>query len=267
MSSQNVCDYVRRHIAQHESLGKICESIIDYCIAPDADLEKSGVGCDNMTIVIVAILHGRTLEEWYDWVSDRVERGHGYETPTEFRPLYGPRRGYSWDFSHNAGGRVAFDLRIPVYADDSSDEDMEEESEDGQGLFGAQAQGEGKGKGKAVVGKGKGKEVARPDGEGSAERDADMEAGANEGAEGAEYESEESSEDGRLPPGFTRTGLTSVGRPLVAGPPELKNLGAGAGGVKPEKQLVHLPEGDAPSSAVRVEGLMDTSEDPTRTEV
>ncbi|KZO96948.1 protein phosphatase 2C, partial [Calocera viscosa TUFC12733] len=88
MSSQNVCDYVRRHVASRLPLGKICESIVDYCLAPDADLEKSGVGCDNMTIVIVAILHGRTLEEWYDWVAERVETGHGYETPSEFKPLY-----------------------------------------------------------------------------------------------------------------------------------------------------------------------------------
>ncbi|EJU03102.1 PP2C-domain-containing protein [Dacryopinax primogenitus] len=249
MSSQSVCDYVRRHVAHRMPLGKICESLVDYCIAPDADLEKSGIGCDNMTVIIIAILHGRTLEEWYDWIVDRVERGFAYPTPSEFKPLYGPRRGYSWDFTRSNTGRLAFDLRIPSsYVDDSSDEEMEE-SEIGHGMFRSAA----KGKGEEVLGKGKGREV----------RDLDIEVAELE--ETYEWESDDSGEDATLPPGFTSTRLTSLGRPLVAGPPELKNLGAAH--FKPEKQLVHTPEGDAPSPAVLVEGLMDTSEDPTKIEI
>jgi protein phosphatase 2C family protein 2/3 len=152
---------------------------------------------------------------------------------------------------------VAFDLRIPVYADDSSDEDMDEESEDGQGLFGQQLNEgplSGKGKGKEVLGKGKGKEVAH-----DAEHDEYMDASIEE------YESEEEEGEDPLPPGFTNTRLTSVGRPLVATHPELSASGPDAR-VKPEKQLEHMPEGDEPSAAVRVEGLMDVSEDPIRTE-
>jgi protein phosphatase 2C family protein 2/3 len=30
-------------------------------------------GLDNATVIVVAILHGRTEEEWYTWVTDRVE--------------------------------------------------------------------------------------------------------------------------------------------------------------------------------------------------
>jgi hypothetical protein len=41
------------------------------CLAPDSEL--GGIGCDNMTVVIVALLNGRTLEEWQEWVKKRVD--------------------------------------------------------------------------------------------------------------------------------------------------------------------------------------------------
>lgn len=45
-----------------------------------------------MTILIVAILNGRTKEEWYDWVTDRVKQNYGYQTPTEIPQLYAQSR-------------------------------------------------------------------------------------------------------------------------------------------------------------------------------
>jgi protein phosphatase PTC2/3 len=45
-----------------------------------------------MTLVVIALLHGRTEEEWYKWVKGRVERGYGYETPSEFLELYSQDR-------------------------------------------------------------------------------------------------------------------------------------------------------------------------------
>ena len=79
MTSQNVADVVRRKISERVPLDKICEEMMDRCLAPDADW--GGVGCDNMTILVVALLHGRTLDQWYDWVGQRCENGTGYETP------------------------------------------------------------------------------------------------------------------------------------------------------------------------------------------
>jgi protein phosphatase 2C family protein 2/3 len=63
---------VRRAIANGDSLGKICEDLMVKCLAPDSEL--GGIGCDNMTVVIVALLNGRTLEEWTAWVKERVEK-------------------------------------------------------------------------------------------------------------------------------------------------------------------------------------------------
>jgi len=79
MTSQNTVDFIRRSIADRQPLDKVCESVIDFCLAPDSDW--GGVGCDNMTIMIVAILGDRTQEQWYDWMVERVNNNVGYETP------------------------------------------------------------------------------------------------------------------------------------------------------------------------------------------
>lgn len=45
-----------------------------------------------MTIIIVGILHGRTQQEWYDWIADRVEKKVGFDTPKELPTIYSPVR-------------------------------------------------------------------------------------------------------------------------------------------------------------------------------
>lgn len=86
VTSQQSIDFVRRAIADRVELPVICEKLIDRCLAPDSDW--GGVGCDNMTILVVALLRGRTKAEWYDWVADRVSRGVGYNTPASIPDPY-----------------------------------------------------------------------------------------------------------------------------------------------------------------------------------
>jgi protein phosphatase 2C family protein 2/3 len=43
---------------------------MERCLAEDSDL--GGVGCDNMTVVIVGLLNGRTKAEWYEWVGQGI---------------------------------------------------------------------------------------------------------------------------------------------------------------------------------------------------
>jgi protein phosphatase 2C family protein 2/3 len=50
------------------------------------------MGTDNMTFLVVAILGGRTNEEWYSWITDRVKRDYGYKTPTAQPQLYAENR-------------------------------------------------------------------------------------------------------------------------------------------------------------------------------
>lgn len=42
--------------------------------------------------MIVALLNGRTKQEWYDWIADRVAKGHGFETPAEAPQIYSVTR-------------------------------------------------------------------------------------------------------------------------------------------------------------------------------
>lgn len=90
LSSQQVVDFVRYQVSEGKELSEICEMICDHCLAPDTT--STGIGCDNMTILIVAILHGRTKEEWYAWITDRVEKNYGYNTPSTTPQLYSQRR-------------------------------------------------------------------------------------------------------------------------------------------------------------------------------
>lgn len=100
-------DIVRRLIAEKTELDKICEIIMDKCLAPDSDI-NGGVGCDNMTVVIVGLLRGRTKEEWYDWIADRVEKKVGYETPKELPQLYSASRVAAAKERWGAPGRNQF---------------------------------------------------------------------------------------------------------------------------------------------------------------
>lgn len=115
LSSQQVIDFVRRSIAQGKEIQTICEEAMDKCLAPDSEI--GGVGCDNvscgtdftwpgcdgahvltskplqMTICIVALLGGRTKEEWYAWVKDRVDQQIGWHTPEEIAPVFSSQSG------------------------------------------------------------------------------------------------------------------------------------------------------------------------------
>eukprot|EP00731_Ephydatia_muelleri_P038107 Em0655g6a len=58
MSNKEVVDFVRQKISEQMKPAQICESILDHCLAPDCRL--GGVGCDNMTVIIVCFLNGPT---------------------------------------------------------------------------------------------------------------------------------------------------------------------------------------------------------------
>ncbi|KAK5816520.1 phosphatase 2C-like domain-containing protein [Linnemannia elongata] len=70
MTSQEVVTFVRKGISEKLPLDQLCEMTMDHCLASDSGM--TGVGCDNMTMVIVAILNGKTLEEWYEHIAQRV---------------------------------------------------------------------------------------------------------------------------------------------------------------------------------------------------
>lgn len=105
MSSQAVINWTRHQISQKVPLSQICEDMMSRCLSPDSDV-AGGIGCDNMTVLIVALLGDRTLDEWYTWVAERVENKVGYDTPRTYEPLYPPPRssGLGGGFGRQMGG-------------------------------------------------------------------------------------------------------------------------------------------------------------------
>lgn len=85
-SSQAVVEFVRRGIAAKQDLDKICENMMDNCLASNS--ETGGVGCDNMTMSIIAILNGKTKEQWYEEIVKRVANGDGPVAPLEYGESY-----------------------------------------------------------------------------------------------------------------------------------------------------------------------------------
>ena len=53
MTSQQVVDFVNERLDTGLKTEKICEEILDACLAPSKD--GDGNGCDNMTVVIVLL--------------------------------------------------------------------------------------------------------------------------------------------------------------------------------------------------------------------
>ena len=53
LTSQQTVDYVRQRIDADVPLSKICEQLADECMAPDT--KGTGIGCDNMSVVIVLL--------------------------------------------------------------------------------------------------------------------------------------------------------------------------------------------------------------------
>ncbi|XP_077983812.1 putative protein phosphatase 2C T23F11.1 [Glandiceps talaboti] len=61
LSNQEVADFVRTRIAGKMEPDQICEELMTRCLAPDCQM--GGLGCDNMTVVIVCFLQGQSYEE------------------------------------------------------------------------------------------------------------------------------------------------------------------------------------------------------------
>jgi protein phosphatase 2C family protein 2/3 len=58
-------------LGEKKTVVEICEDLMDDCLAPNSEI--GGVGCDNMTVVIVGILNGKTEDEWYKWMASRCQ--------------------------------------------------------------------------------------------------------------------------------------------------------------------------------------------------
>ncbi|KAI9023780.1 phosphatase 2C-like domain-containing protein [Phycomyces nitens] len=69
MTSQEVVDFIRQHLRDRVSIKDICEALLDNCLADE--VTNTGIGCDNMTVIIVGFLRKRTVNGWYDWMAKK----------------------------------------------------------------------------------------------------------------------------------------------------------------------------------------------------
>ncbi|KAF5389196.1 hypothetical protein D9757_003529 [Collybiopsis confluens] len=273
LNSQQVVDFIRWKVAEGKELGEIGEDMCDHCIAPDTS-GGAGIGCDNMTILIIALLHGRTKEEWQAWVKDRVDKQYGYPTPSNLPVLYSQSRLVSFKsrmevyearererqsgnfeesflspglsaFARVLGstGGISFSPESGILSGADSlmfggdDSDDEESGEESTSSFFTETLG---------LGSARNEEDTLDATQSLKDKLAEFEKDVQE--DGVHVEDDQSSSNpalqGEAPP-----------------PPEHEANGAP---VTPVPQLKSEPGGDKPSPAVEAEGLMDPSEEPLK---
>jgi len=279
---------VRLKVSEGKDLTEICEMMCDHCLAPDTS-SGAGIGCDNMTVLIVAILGGRTKEEWYSWITDRIKQNYGRSTPTTVPQIYAQNRLMAFkarreaqeerdrlraereDSASSSGGGFARVLGstggisfhstggisggLMFATEDSDEEDSEDEMMDGAG--------EGRSYFSDTLGIGG---PRSPDATSNLKAQLDdfekeIRVDDLDGDMQLSNKKEGEKEDG--PFGMDGLNEDHVRTPQGEAPlppPPLPN-----GDVKPVEQLKSQPRGDEPNPVVKAEGLMDGTEDPTKT--
>jgi len=82
LSNQEVTDFVIRRIAKGLEPETICEELMTRCLATDCSM--GGLGCDNMTVILVCFLHqqpySKLVERCADLVKAKDESRAKFET-------------------------------------------------------------------------------------------------------------------------------------------------------------------------------------------
>ena len=298
MSSQQVVNIVRLQVAEGKALSEICENLCELCLAPDTT-SGAGIGCDNMTVMVVALLNGKTKDEWYSMIKDRVENHYGFNTPDQLPQIYATNRLMSFRARREAASRdrdamggggylasqplgglarvlsgsgISFHPGTGIISEggtlmfeenDSEDDDDHMDTE-GDEYYGAHADAGSGLDGAAPPDLTKSlkeqlEELERDDAELRFEDAADEEDAFKEPFDSVIDLSD--AEKTRAEVAADREGASSS-KQGEAPPPPLPNGDASASEVP--KQLTSTPGGDAPSNAVKAEGLLDKSEDPLK---
>lgn len=61
LTNEDVIQFCRQRIGMGKNPEQICEELMNICLAPDC--QTGGLGGDNMTVILVCFLHGKTYEE------------------------------------------------------------------------------------------------------------------------------------------------------------------------------------------------------------
>jgi protein phosphatase PTC2/3 len=228
-------------ISEGKDLSEIAEIICELCLAPDTE-SGGGIGCDNMTILIVAFLHGRTKDQWRTWVTDRVKNHIGHATPEVLPQLYSQSRLMAFKAkraAEEARGKGPRPERSPgalllgfLNQQQERERNIDSDSDDEDEMFSPRLE-----------------EKNSPVTNSLTRLQLNGEAGKSGGLE-LDLDEDMTSEPFTTPP-----------QEAPAPPKPLPN---GTTMEQKPPQFASLPGSDEASPAVKAEGLMDTSEDPLK---
>jgi len=69
LSNEEAVEFVRKRLCEQKEPEVICEELMTNCLAPDCQM--GGLGCDNMTVILVCFLHGKSYEEFCQRVAEK----------------------------------------------------------------------------------------------------------------------------------------------------------------------------------------------------
>jgi serine/threonine protein phosphatase PrpC len=89
IGDQEAIDFIRTRIADGQSLEKIATELLDRCLAPEPN--EYSVGTDNMSVIIIAFLMGKTEEDWRECVRQNLATTPAVSltTPAGMSPEWG----------------------------------------------------------------------------------------------------------------------------------------------------------------------------------
>lgn len=62
LSNQEVADFIIKRIAMGLEPEIICEELMTHCLASDSSI--GGLGCDNMTVILICFLHNEPYQRF-----------------------------------------------------------------------------------------------------------------------------------------------------------------------------------------------------------
>uniref|UniRef100_A0A023FQF5 protein-serine/threonine phosphatase n=1 Tax=Amblyomma cajennense TaxID=34607 RepID=A0A023FQF5_AMBCJ len=119
LSNEEVVEFVRARIAAKMEPEQICEELMTRCLAPDCQM--GGLGCDNMTVVLVCLLNGAPYEE----LARRCARP---PLPCPPSPPASPREGYHFD--HEVTAPIGGELQMDAHRQGDTAEESKQMSQE-----------------------------------------------------------------------------------------------------------------------------------------
>ncbi|UXI22158.1 ABC transporter [Sarcoptes scabiei] len=126
MTNEEVVEFIRKRVYYRKEPIAICEELITRCLAPDCQM-GCGIGCDNMTVILICYLNGSTFEEFCDRISNcyvmTPDQGHHIGPVNRFKDAYNHN-------SNDSPNSSSSDYMAHNDENDDDDDDDEEDDDD-----------------------------------------------------------------------------------------------------------------------------------------